>query len=557
MYKNILLLLALCVSTVFSRDVTFRVIAFGSKTQVKIVETGKTYTLALGSGDTIYYAGKITKCPDGQFTFYYIVDGKKEGFSRVATPGSTATWIDFYGRKDSVKKLNAFSYPNNNWKRSIGKTDLFDDSYIPTIHITGTQADSLFTKPKNQYYTLEKVVFYLKNGKKVATNVKANPKNKNFSKFQLRMQINKKDNLYGRYLLKLRNGGEDPTNLRQYIYGNIINALGMPSIKSVMVRVYYNKKPVGFYTLQEEAYSESFINAEFYGNPKTQAISAPSSIGTTLDGSCGADFYYPKNTYGPFDLISGNKKTLDSLCAAISKLNTKNANDVKNFEKQWFDIDTFHKAMAMEYLTGDWDGYWYATSNFAVYQDPNESTKTTFKHYFITQDHDETFGVGLCAPHNTVGYNHPKLSYTTMLNRKWHVVPDDADTRTLVDKFIAGSPALQKRFQDTLISIVQNIFNPVAFKKVVQTYYDRYRPEMEWDFSFTRAYQPTAAQSAGSPKYTYNDFVNNFNKKVGGLEWGLYEWVELRAEAIKKEFCITWKGDTNPPKSSCKPVNKL
>ncbi|ORX49652.1 hypothetical protein BCR36DRAFT_583722 [Piromyces finnis] len=559
MYKNILLLLVLCVSSALCRTVTFKIISFGSKVQVKINKS--KYTLKPLNNDEILYAGKLSTAPEGKFNYHYIVDGKEENFNRVFDANASTTYIEFFERKDTVKKLKTFSYPNNNWNRSIGKTELFDDSYIPTIHITGKTADELFTKPQNKYYTLEKVTFYFKNSKKVVTNVKANPKNKNFAKFQIKMNINSKNNVYGRYLLKLRNGGEDPTNLRQFIYGNIIQALGMPSIHSNMVRVYYNKKPVGFYTLQEEAYSDSFIRAEFYGNSTTQAINAPSKLGYALDGSCGADFeYHPDDMtyYWPFAEKSGESKDrLVALCGAISKLNVNSSSAVKKFEQQWFDIDTFHKAMAMEYLTGDWDGYWYATSNFAVYDDPNQSTKNTYKFYFITQDHDETFGVGLCPPHNTVGYNFPKISYTTMLNREWHVVPDDADHRTLVDKFIAGSPALQKRFQNTLISIVQNIFNPVAFRNVVSSYYNRYQPEMKWDFSFKRSYTPSAAAAAGSPNYTYNDFETNMEKKVGGLEWGLYEWVSLRAEAIKKEFCITWNGDSNPPKKSCKPANNL
>jgi len=367
------------------------------------------------------------------------------------------------------------------------------------------------------------------------------------------MSLGQSASLYGRFLLKFRNGSEDPINLRQTIYGNINQAIGIPSIHSVMVRVYYNMKPAGFYTMQEEAFSDSFIRAEFYGNPETQTIDAPNPLGYAFDCSTGSDFEYkPYNMsyYDPFVVKKDeNRDRLLAFCGALDKLDTKNEKDVEEFEAKWFDIDTFHKAMAMEYLTGDWDGYWHFTSNFAFYDDPRQSTENTFKFYYITQDHDETFGVGLHDVINTVGYDFPKLSYTTMLREKWHLDPYDADHRTLVDKFIGGSPALQKRFQDTLISIVQNIFNPVAFKKVVNSYYERYRPEVEWDYSFERPYKLTTQPT----NWNLNDFDTNFNSGVFGLQWGLYEWVTLRAEALKKEFCITWEGDTNPPSQSCVP----
>jgi len=550
MYKYILLLLALFISTVYStRTVSFKVISFGSKTQVRI--NNKTYRLKPYNDDEILYAGKISNAPDGEFQYQYIVDGVKESFNRTLSKSTKITNIEFFGRKDTVKKLKAFSYPNNNWNKSIGKTELFDDSYIPTIHITGSKVDNFFKHPEKGSVKFDKVTFYLKNTKKVANNVSASPKNHNFAKFQIKMRLNKSESIDGRYLFKLRNGGEDPLNMRQLIYGNIIYALGIPSIKSVMVRVYYNKKPAGFYTLQEDATSESFIRAEFNGNPSTKEINSSAEIGYLQDGTTGSDFeYHPDDLsfYGPFETQIGDKTRLVKFCGALSKLNTKKSKDIKNFEKQWFDIETFHKAMAMEYLTGDWDGYWYATSNFVVYDNPAESTSTTYKHYFITQDHDETWGVGLSSRHNKYGYDFPKVSYTTMLNKEWKTGPDDAVHRTLVDKLIASSPELQQRFENILISVVQNIFNPVAFKRVVDSYYNRYKPEMEWDFSFTREYKPSSSLSAGNPDYTFKDFKNNLNKGVGGLKWGLYEWVQLRAEAIKNEFCITWNGDANPPK---------
>jgi len=254
--------------------------------------------------------------------------------------------------------------------------------------------------------------------------------------------------------------------------------------------------------------------------------------------------------YDPIALkIGKDKKKVIALTKAIAELDPSNEAELEEFDQKWFDIETFHKAMCMEYLTGDWDGYWYFTSNFAIYEDPKQSTDSTYKFYFITQDHDETFGIGLTDTVNTVGYDFPKQSYTTMLNKTWHGDEFDAFRRTLVDKFISSTPQLQKRFQDTLISIVQNIFNPVAFKKVVDTYYERYRPEVEWDYSFIRPYR----RLRQTPDWRYKDFLVAFENPLQGVPWGLYEWVTLRAEAIKKEFCITWEGDANPPESDCVP----
>jgi len=533
MIKNILLLLTLYVSFAYSRRAIFKLIAIGTNAQVQVID-GALYKLSLAGTDEILFNRQVGTAPDGDFQYYYIVDGVKEEFTRTYTASQTTTLNDFFGRQQTVKKLNQFSYPYNNWKRTLGVTDLFDTSYIPTIHITGKEVDAFFSKPDSSYHTIEKVTFYLKQQTVTATNVVISAKNKNTPKFQVRMQFNK--TVFGRNVLKLRNSGEDPTNLRQFIYGNMIQAIGMPSIHSNMVRVYYNKKPFGFYVLQDEAYSEGFLRTEFYGKD----TSAP--VGCAYDGTCGADVEYPiGETYGPFDVkICNTKLYLTKFGEYLNALNPTNQKKLNNFERNWFDIDTFHKAMAMEFLTGDWDGYWFATSNYVLYNDISENPADgIYKFYFLTQDHDETFGVGLEPPHNRWGYNFPKQSYrTTMLNSTWIPIADAPPHRILVDKFISGSPELQQRFETTLKNIVKYIFNPVAFDNVVNSYFKRYRPEMKWDHSFKRAYNPN--KSNAPPAYTYADGVTNKDEPVLGIRWGITEFVRLRAEAIQKEFGVKW-----------------
>ena len=549
MLKHFVLLFTLIVGVAYSREVHFKFLAFNAK-KVEVEVENKKYALSGNSGEP-YFSVKATVTPEDAFDYRYYVDGEPEPFTRHCPKDMAKTNIDFHGRKDTVKELGKFQFPGSKWERSVGRTVLFDDSYIPTIHITGNKTETFFHNPAKAIKA-EKVTFYLKNEKKAFTNVPLSAKNKNFDKFQIKMTLSRKANIHKRYLLKFRNGSEDPLNLRQTIYGNINQAIGIPSIKSVMVRVYYNNKPAGFYTMQEEAVSESFLAAEFYGNESTETVDYPSTMGDAFDCSTGGDFEYkPYNMsyYDPLEQKIGNSKNkIIALTAAIEKLNTNDDKAVAEFEEKWFDIETFHRAMCMEYLTGDWDGYWFFTSNFVMYQDVKAVSDDAYKFYYITQDHDETFGVGLTDTVNRVGYDFPKQSYTTMLNKTWHYDEYDAEHRTLVDKFIASSPKLQQRFQNTLISIVQNIFNPVAFRKVVNTYYERYEPEVKWDYSFVRPYKRT-----NSPDWRYKDFVAGFENPLPGLPWSLYEWVTLRAEAIKKEFCITWEGDENPPDESCVP----
>ncbi|ORX63258.1 hypothetical protein BCR32DRAFT_227084 [Anaeromyces robustus] len=570
-----ILLQTLIVLALFSaanaRKVLFSVIGFGKKASVQIGSS--TYTLTKYDNDTPLYQSTIN-VNDNAISYKYIVDGKAESFTRTLAKGATTTHNEFYGRKDTIKKIPQLPTVGK-WNRQLPKGELFDDSYIPTVHITGSNSEKLFTtngKPGSAY--LERIVFILKDKVVSFKKTACYTKNYEWNKFQFRVVFGGTKNIENRTTLKFRDNNEDPSFMRQDLYGDILYALGYPTIQSVKTRVYLNGRGVGYYILQEEAASESFVRSAFHGKSNgSLSISDFSKIGQSFDCSTGADFYVKdsngkKNSFSSFKPKGDYDQTrIRKLAEQFEKLNVNNDSEVEKFSKNWFDLDTFYKAVAMQYLTAHWDSYLFFTSNFALYNDPTESSSNNYKFYFICQDWDGTFGVNVSKEY-VLYDDYINVSYKQYLKKKW---PEGAVDRYAFDKLLS-TPKLQKRFEGILKEIVTKVFNPEVLGKRVEALAARHRDSVEWSYNLSFKNPIRKGSKKNQNNYwTINDFDTNIRSPSRhGAEYGILQFVNLRCQHLNKEFGWNIKLDSksdykNPsngsngnisPDGTCGPNNK-
>ncbi|ORX43450.1 hypothetical protein BCR32DRAFT_298677 [Anaeromyces robustus] len=544
------ILLLSIIGQVFGRIVTFSLISFGN--QVSVTFQGKTLEMKPIDDFSNVFAVS-TNCPDEDIQYSYTVDGTTEGFQRVLKKGELQTYNEFFEREETIKPLIGMGYPDDKpqWTRSIGKTNLFDDSYIPTVIIDNESRE--FFVSGNDTWTLGRFTIILKDEVFSETNVPTKAQNRYQDKFQFRIKLENK--IHKRRVFKFRSNPNDPVFIRQSLYADALSAVGNPVHNQIIVRVYLKDgTPIGLYLMIEVTSSKSFIKTQFYGDEATEKVNVPSTgLGYPLDAGMGSDFI-PGGNFVKFKADEGeSNERVIRLADAMAAVDVNDEQSVQKFHKEWLDLDIFFKALALEYLTGHWDSYWMFQTNFVMYDAPEESTPNTYRFYFLDQDFDLTFGVSLPSAINTFGDDFPNQSYKTLVNRSWSISEYDGPTRAAIDKFLNGG-ITTTMFENHLIDIVKHVFNPVALGRRIDQYVERYSKEIEWDYQQPRLH---IASDPEKTRYVWaiNDYYENLDSTPKlTCRWGLKQYIEARAQAVANEFQFQW--DTTPIEPKAKVIAK-
>jgi len=551
-FKEKLLILGL-VSKILAAE--FSVVSFNGSCKLSI--NGETHSMTRSSKCSNLYQASVDVPVK---TKYKYICGGVEDVER--TLWGKTTHNELFGRALTTYSMPEFNYPDSEpWSRSIGRTELFDPTYVPIVIVDTDK--SYFVNASGGHFN--QITFILKDSVHVFENVRTSCKNDDEDKFQFRVELRGDDNLYNRNIFKFRPSAYDPTLIRQILYGDIAHAIGNPAHESVAARVYLKDGTgIGVYVLQEDTTTESFIKSAFYGRSDGSIRSA--KLSPIYDCSTGADF----NPDDPHHLAAfqSNDKTdikieLKGMMRKLDEADVTNPDDIKNINDNWLDLDTLLKAMALEYLTGHWDSYWFLTSNFVTYH-PDEETEgsqhnySKYKYYFIDQDFDQTWSVGMSDKFDPVVF--PTKQYTDFVGRGssyWKKVNRyegaEPGTRVIIDKLIGcnglSTCPTKELFEKHLKSIVKHIFNPVALGRKVEGYRERLDEEMKWDTSLTRLHTGTK----GTYHFTYNDFVKGMEYGVSSA-YGIMDWTKIISDTVCKQFNMSY--DTNPNMSEAPEVSR-
>ncbi|KAG0262785.1 hypothetical protein BG011_009706 [Mortierella polycephala] len=398
------------------------------------------------------------------------------------------------------------------------KTQAFKQKQIATIHLTAPIASitELNANPKNDKNY--KVDFRFINSKTVysqrnITFSTSGKSSKDHSKqaFKLKFDTDFNQTFFSRPNIKLRSMVQDPTMIREKLYIDMLNSVGVPTQQGAWVRLFVNNEPYGLYLMVDDI-QKSFLKQTVHGGNPQVVRGSLIQMNAWINK---ADLIYkgPSTTnYDPSTYVSqslGNNPVNDHLKQLIGFMSELQSFDpaaagaINFWNSTRLDLDGFLRSMALEYLMGGFDMYWMSGSNYFMYNNPTLAPGGKWQ--WIPTDMDNTFGSGFPS--------------STLPDYKTFVDAATAAERPLVQKLILNNPDINALFEQTLKEIVSTAFKPEALAPRAQAYHDMLKLDAEWDMSLTR-------KSPGTNNgFVFADFVTNLNTASADMQDGVLGWI--------------------------------
>ncbi|KAG0042441.1 hypothetical protein BGZ83_000452 [Gryganskiella cystojenkinii] len=487
---------------------------------------------------------------------------KSEAFVRnLKDTTVTSTVNEFFERPTTIWDLPKIPYTYLATYPS--KSKAFKENQIATIHVTAPKAQMDEMEQNTDGEKGYKVDFRFINSKTIHSQRNITLKLSGKSSREHSKQAYKfkfdtasleeggpDQGFFHRPNIKLRSMVMDPTMMREKLYIDMLNSLGIPTQQGAYVRLFVNNEPRGLFLMVDDI-KKSFLKQTVHGGNATVERGTLIQMNAYEDGSktAKADLVYkgPLSSDYPADVYveqhlgkkspSTKEDPLKEIIEFMKDLQDFNPQTTPNpveYMDAHLDLDGFLRNMALEYLGGAFDNYWFSASNYFMYRNPTlRSSSPMGKWQWLPTDFDGTFGNG--APSSTLD------SY-----KKWNdALNTGAQDHPLVGKLILQNKDIQARFEKILTEIVQTAFKPEALLPRIDTYNKMLSLDAQWDYSLKRV-------SPGIDNgFTFEDFNRNLDARTKDMSYSLKGWVtdmaKLVAAELKFEIPTGLQDRVNPP----------
>ncbi|CAM0134884.1 hypothetical protein VKS41_000546 [Umbelopsis sp. WA50703] len=486
---------------------------------VQVVVKSKTYTLKSSTATPLVHVGTAP----GGASYRYVIKGKKEKLTRPAIPAGGSSKPEFFDRPNSVSvpklpKLYENKYPSKVY------TSAHLENEIASIHISASSSEikKLYASKDSQAKVASTLTFVNSKGVKKFGNTTLSiggKSSRDWAKRSYKFSLSKDtDGLYGLRKFKLRAEASEPTMIREKLYYDMLDAVGLPTPSSSYVRLFINNDQIGLFLLVDEI-SNPWLKSDFNGGSKYA-----NGILYKMDGGgdkVGANLAYlgtSESKYSDFysveEASDAGEKDLKRLINFTKWLkdNGKKATTA-DWDKQ-IDVDGFLKHMTLEFLNAAWDNYWVSASNYYIYHDPKKNQLQ-----WLTYDLDYTIGNGIETPQKH------------LLTDTYSKYSKDQPPRVLIDTLLASS-SYKKNFETILKNVLENLYKPAILNKRIDGLVSLITDDVAWDRSLKRV------AKGDDWEWDLSDFKHSLTAGFGedGQYYGLKEWITKKYNAVHKQL---------------------
>jgi len=450
---------------------------------------------------------------------------------------------EFFNRSNTViehpqipKAYESFEYYN--------PSRLFDDNYVATIliNVDEQELQQMYQNPGDRNIETNAVVIYatpytVKTFNNAELSI-SGQSTRGVPKLSYKIKKLKTDDskeLYNRTSIKLRAEHMDPSFLRDKIYGDILNSLGVPAAQNKFARVFINGEGVGLFDVSDDITSGRYLRETFNNNEKFTQVNPIFKADYCPSCSIGAVYgdlgYYGEDVSDPMYAIysyKGEDESVDSLTHVANEIiplvREINAYANGEIDTMSFDSDTFLKYMAVEFLAGAIDNYWNKPGNYFIFKDVEKG-----KWYFHDADFHFSFGVG----------GQPDI----MLNTPLADYPPDLDQRVSRARppldAILSRPENKAKFTQIFDRLLKTSFHTSVLFPRIDSFVSLISEDAQWDYSLPRVSQNVDHDA--DLTYNYDDFVQHVTSTEGTARFGtlpLKYFISTKINLVSQELGI-------------------
>jgi spore coat protein CotH len=385
----------------------------------------------------------------------------------------------------------------------------FIQDFLPSIYVTMSEDDyNWMVHPDNIWsdeYQHATVTYKGSHGLQtdypdLGIRLRGNTSRKNKKKsFKLSFsKFNKNQRFFGLKKLNLKANVNDPSCVREHLVMNLYREFNVVVARVNQIKFFINNNYMGVYSNVEQI-DKTFLDSR-YTNKKGNLYKC--TYPADLDD---LDKVYDNSVYE----LKTNKdeNNRDHLYAFIQFLRSATASDFNLHIEEYIDVNEYVKQLAIEILTGHWDGYSYNKNNYYLYYNPDEN-----RFEYIPYDTDNTLGI------DWIGRDWAERNIYDWAK---HGEPRNLHTRILsIEKY-------KEELTQNIDQLLDHEFTSTYQMNLANSFKDLIRQSVINDSYYPLDYS-----------YTIQSFDNSYtvNNVIGQAKYGIQPYIEKRAQTAKDQL---------------------